>query len=188
MSALCIPLESVKEKPGPFRLVAEPAWWEGVRGRFSERPVAVREAFELELSGYRMGSRLLFRGEARGTLELPCGRCAELYGHEFRQLVEVLLEPARAGEEVEEGGLSLDPDEPGVGRYAGKELDFSPLLLEMLALEWPMQPLCREGCRGLCPVCGANHNERSCGCASAESTRPLAALGQLLDESTRNRR
>jgi uncharacterized protein len=134
-----------------------------------------------------MGARLLFRGEARGSVALACGRCAEPYAHEFREPIELLLEPARGPDEVGEGGIRLDPDEPGLGRYWGEELDFTPVLVEILVLEWPMQPRCSETCRGLCSVCGTNRNLTACSCEAEGRTRPLAALGQLLEESKRNR-
>ena len=33
---------------------------------------------------------------------------------------------------------------------------------EVLLLELPMAPLCRDDCRGLCPVCGADRNVEIC--------------------------
>ncbi|MEO0078115.1 MAG: DUF177 domain-containing protein [candidate division WOR-3 bacterium] len=30
----------------------------------------------------------------------------------------------------------------------------------------PIAPRCRPDCRGVCPECGANLNEGSCGCRS----------------------
>jgi uncharacterized protein len=34
-----------------------------------------------------------------------------------------------------------------------------------------MDTLCREGCKGICPSCGQDLNEQSCGC-SQESSDP----------------
>jgi uncharacterized protein len=152
-----------------------------------EPAVELRTPFALDLRGYRLGRRLLFRGEAIGAVELACGRCAEPYTHEFREPVELLLEPAPGSQELGEGGIELDPDEPGVGRYSGEELDFTPVLLETLALEWPMQPRCTDNCRGLCSVCGINRNLTACSCDVEKGSRPLAALGQLLEKPKRSR-
>jgi uncharacterized protein len=38
------------------------------------------------------------------------------------------------------------------------------LLRENVLLGLPVQPVCREDCRGLCSRCGANLNLGSCGC------------------------
>lgn len=29
---------------------------------------------------------------------------------------------------------------------------------------WPAKILCKDDCKGLCPVCGQNRNEKECGC------------------------
>ncbi len=38
------------------------------------------------------------------------------------------------------------------------------MVREQLVLSLPADPVCREDCQGLCTVCGANLNERDCGC------------------------
>jgi uncharacterized protein len=48
-------------------------------------------------------------------------------------------------------------------------------------LELPYKSLCREDCRGLCPLCGKNLNEGLCGCNRKSVDPRLAILGQLLE-------
>ena len=48
--------------------------------------------------------------------------------------------------------------------YTGKVIDLDPIVREQVLLALPAYPVCNEGCKGLCPVCGANLNERECGC------------------------
>ncbi len=60
-------------------------------------------------------------------------------------------------------------------------LDLNPLLREYLLLEVPLQPLCREDCLGLCPVCGNNRNELRCSHPDDLIDPRLAALRSLLD-------
>jgi uncharacterized protein len=38
------------------------------------------------------------------------------------------------------------------------------MVREQIVLALPGYPVCGEGCKGLCSVCGANLNERDCGC------------------------
>ena len=49
----------------------------------------------------------------------------------------------------------------------------------MLAL--PINPLCAETCRGLCPVCGGNRNQVACTCEvdRAATTGRLGALAKI---------
>jgi uncharacterized protein len=112
---------------------------------------------------------------------------AESYTHEFREPIELLLEPSRAHSDAPKPGIELDAEDLTLGVYTGDELDFEPVLRDILALAWPMQPRCVQGCRGLCPVCGTNWNRTGCSCDVSEGSRPLAKLGRLLAESKRTR-
>ena len=52
---------------------------------------------------------------------------------------------------------------------------------DYILLELPYKSLCREDCRGLCPMCGKNLNEGLCGCTHKSVDPRLAVLGQLLE-------
>lgn len=91
-------------------------------------------------SGYAL--RLRFGAELEG----PCMRCLE----RADQLVEV---DAR---EVDQPGGGDDLRSPYLDR---DDLDLGAWARDALALALPTQIVCREDCRGLCPVCGANLNE-----------------------------
>jgi uncharacterized protein len=46
-----------------------------------------------------------------------------------------------------------------------------------------MVPVHREDCKGLCPLCGADRNERSCSCEQAsvpEKENPFAVLRKII--------
>lgn len=45
-------------------------------------------------------------------------------------------------------------------------IDLGPDIREEIILDYPMQPLCRADCQGLCPKCGQNLNEGGCSCAT----------------------
>jgi uncharacterized protein len=188
MADLSIRVDSVTETPAPIVLETSTAWWECVRQAFQESTSKALEPFVVRLEGYRIGERLLFRGRLAGTVELDCGRCAEAYPQEFSEPLELLLEPAQNPERIPEGGIELDAEDLELGRYAGDELDFQPVILEILSLVWPMQPLCTEECRGLCAVCGRNRNTQTCSCETQAADRPLAGLGKLLEDSRKKSR
>lgn len=181
MSGLVIRVERIHEDPRSFRLQAAPGWWEEVRADFQEPQTPVRSPFALEIEGYRLGERLLFRGRIGGSVELECGRCAEPFEQSFSEPLELLLEPSQNAAAIPASGIELDPEDLALGSYAGEELDFGPLMLEILALAWPMQPRCTESCRGLCPQCGRNRNEEVCSCEGRGGHRPFSGLGQLLE-------
>jgi len=43
-------------------------------------------------------------------------------------------------------------------------IDITDDIREAIMLDYPIKPLCKPGCLGLCPVCGTNLNEKKCGC------------------------
>jgi uncharacterized protein len=183
MGVFCLEVGQIKESPREFRLEAGRAWWEHARVWLREPEVELHEPFMLSFRAHRIGMRLLLQGKVHADLELICGRCVEPYRYEFGEPMQLLLEPAPSTGPVLEGGMELDPDDIEVGRYAGDLIELEPLVMEVLALGWPVQPRCREECRGLCPECGCNRNRESCSCAPEPRSRPLARLGQLLREA-----
>ena len=92
MGSLTIHLEDLKESPRPFRLECDRGWWERTREILREPEVSMARPLIVEVSGHRLGLRLLFRGALSGTLELTCGRCLEPYLHPLREEIQLLLE------------------------------------------------------------------------------------------------
>jgi len=137
----------------------------------------------LELQGYRIGRRLLFRGELEARLGLICSWCVEPIDFPIRERVELLLEPSQNADPAPEGGIVLDPEDIGLGQYTGDSLDFGSVILEILALAWPMQPReserCPEGCARWARLQPA---ERA---GDGSKIRPFAGLDRLLEQSRR---
>lgn len=46
--------------------------------------------------------------------------------------------------------------------YSDREIELDGPVYEELSISFPSKPLCKEDCRGLCPVCGADLNTESC--------------------------
>ncbi|MFZ2356635.1 MAG: DUF177 domain-containing protein [Candidatus Omnitrophota bacterium] len=47
-------------------------------------------------------------------------------------------------------------------------IDLNPDIREEIILDYPIKPLCKPGCRGICPKCGNNLNEGGCSCGSTQ--------------------
>jgi len=72
-----------------------------------------------------------------------------------------------------------DPDE--TYPLSGDQLDLEPLARDAVLLELPLAPLCQEGCRGLCAICGADRNCDPCQCELEVPDPRWAALDALRD-------
>jgi uncharacterized protein len=92
-------------------------------------------------TGYAL--RLRFTSEVSG----PCVRCLE----DAANAIEIDVR------EVDQGGVA---DEELRSPYVSDgTLDVDHWANDALVLAFPSQPLCRENCAGLCPVCGESLND-----------------------------
>lgn len=62
------------------------------------------------------------------------------------------------------------------------QIDLAPMARELVMLELPMAPLCRDDCAGICPTCGANRNEQPCSCATPKVDDRWSALDALREQ------
>ncbi len=108
------------------------------------------------------------RGSFLGCIRTQCRRCLEAVEIEIADELAVFFDPEAT---VVDEDMTLYALEPGAD-----ELDLSPILRERVILAVPAYPLCGEACRGLCPSCGTNLNERECDCALAEPDARWAPL------------
>jgi DUF177 domain-containing protein len=122
---------------------------------------------------------VLVQGGLHAQATLSCSRCLEPVAvpldveleEIFTPIIDVLTGRPVQNEE-EDRALWIDD------RHL---LDLGEVLRQDVLLALPMHVLCREDCRGLCPTCGQNLNQGSCGCTPEPDTR-WAALLDLLKE------
>lgn len=61
-------------------------------------------------------------------------------------------------------------------------IDLSPLVREYMVVAFPIQPVCRPDCRGLCPICGEDLNKAAEHFHEEPSDPKMAAVEPLLDQ------
>jgi uncharacterized protein len=111
---------------------------------------------------------LLLQGEFSFSVELSCVRCLD----DFEQHLKVSFTDLYAFEKKYMSESNLLVPEDG-------QIDLELLLREYSFLEIPIKPICKNDCRGLCPVCGENLNLMDCG-HHPESESPFSVLKDLL--------
>jgi len=175
-------VDRIKDSPTEHRFETSEAWSAEARELVPE----LAEPPVLEVRAHRMGSHLYLEGALSGALDLECSRCLARYRVALREPFRLVLEPAgarvpsepEAARDLARLGMCLG-DELEVGWYQGPEIDLGGLARELVALAPPVQPLCREQCRGLCPRCGADRNIERCACEEERPASPFAALAAL---------
>jgi uncharacterized protein len=116
-------------------------------------------------------------GRVTTTLELPCSRCTEPFTLPVEAAFDLRYHPQSAN--TGEGERELQDDDLSDAYYEDETIDLGQLMREQFLLALPMKPLCRDDCRGLCPVCGTNLNRGTCDCKRDWDDPRLAALKAL---------
>jgi uncharacterized protein len=107
-------------------------------------------------------------------LELSCSRCLS----HTNQTIELPFEEVFM-QKPEEEDPDLDED---IHLVVGDKVDLEPYVVENVVVGLPYIPLCDEACKGLCPVCGENRNQRDCGCKQEKIDPRLAGLADFFNK------
>lgn len=105
-------------------------------------------------------------GTVSSVWQGECRRCLKaLEG----QVVAPVKEIFRRGAEPDEGTYPMGED----------QLNLREMVLDSLFGALPVLPLCKEGCLGICPVCGADRNVSPCDCKAPVGDPRWAVLDSL---------
>jgi len=133
------------------------------------------------LRAVRIAARVEVEGDVRTTVELSCGRCLKVFAADlsshftltYAPRIEEVATPAELNE------VELRPEEINRIYFQGDQIDLLEAIQEQVIMAFPIRALCSEACRGLCPQCGADLNEGSCGCLQQLCDSKFAALKNL---------
>lgn len=110
----------------------------------------------------RSGDRVSVRGDMSAAAQLECVRCLREFSLEVSAPFTVYADRRGKSGSAEEELLERDDY---MLFHDGRRLDLRESAREVLLLELPITPHCREDCPGLCPKCGADLNLGPCACA-----------------------
>ncbi len=145
--------------------------------------VRIPGGLAMSVNAVKAGAVVHVTGTLSGTARRQCVRCLKEYDDalwlplvgEYHRDTDLKGKPA-GRESSERSGEDTDDD---VYVYTGEEIELGGMLREHVILATPMQPLCHEDCRGLCPVCGQDLNLRQCECREQQIQSPFAVLKKL---------
>ncbi len=126
----------------------------------------------------KKADRLVFiTGKVQTILRLQCVRCLKEFSYPLFTTFELTLHPLKEAPSEEE--TELGSEEMELNFFEGGEIHLSEIACEQIFLEIPYQPLCQEGCKGLCSTCGKDLNLSACECVKEELTSGFSALKKL---------
>ena len=139
--------------------------------------VRLVEPAEVSVRVRREGKDVELQGELRARIEVVCGRC--LQSVELPITAEFSERFVRAVSWAAEEQHELQEEDLNIAVFDGEGVELDDLVREELLLAVPVNVLCREDCKGLCPTCGIDRNVSNCQCVSDEVDSRWQALKEL---------
>jgi len=156
-------LLSIKEME--VRKIAFAETWQPGEIDFDFADAGVRQTAPLRAEGVaellpHTGEEVRVHGKVETVLESDCDRCLGRATFPVSTSFDLFYRPVELEVTAEEVAIG----EAEMGFYELPGIVLEDILREQLLLQLPMQRVCSESCKGICPSCGANRNEVSCNC------------------------
>lgn len=117
---------------------------------------------EVEVTG---GTKLVIEGS--------CDRCLEPVAIPMELSFERVIKPLTEG---------MDGDEADeLSFMEGYQLNVEDFVKTEIIVNWPMKILCKDDCKGVCPVCGKNLNVVTCGCDTFVPDPRMAVIQDIFN-------
>ena len=150
--------------------------------QLEEQDPGIQDVLALTAAIRAEEANFLVEGELNGLLRHDCVRCLEEFAAPATVSFRAVYKDQDSRRPKKQGSDTGGADHEETDCYAVVEqrIELQEMLREQLILSIPMQPLCSEGCQGLCQVCGQNLNVQRCGCKMAQAESPFAILQDAL--------
>jgi uncharacterized protein len=170
-------------KTGSLRVAfAEPAdRFAGLREITRSGECEFTSPIRTRLRATRIRELVEIEGVVQTAMRLTCGRCLSPFIYPLEVEFAITYTGDRPGnaENVDAEDREQDAGEAGLIYFQGEEIDLTEGIQEQVILSFPLRPLCRETCRGLCARCGVDLNQERCRCPAPPTEGPFTALGRL---------
>ena len=116
-------------------------------------------------------------GHITANFETECDRCLSPMEIPIDGDFNLLYRPELEEDLVDE--REIRGAESEIGFYEGPGIELIDVVREQILLWSPMHPVCREDCRGICPICGQDRNQNLCGCHQDKIDERWSALKNI---------
>jgi uncharacterized protein len=127
----------------------------------------------LSLDIQKSGDEYFCQGKLKAVVKLECARCLESFEQELSGNPDFIASPPKTDD-------TPTDDEDRVYYDSNLVADLWEIVRQSVILAVSLKPLCSEDCRGLCPQCGTNRNEKDCNCKTKTVDPRLEPLKNLL--------
>jgi uncharacterized protein len=133
------------------------------------------------LRAYRINDIVEVEGNFESTVKLTCSRCLSEFETTLASrftLTYMQENPDHLHNSPDED-LELTPEDIGLIPFFGEEINLMEGIQEQVVIAFPLKPLCREKCKGLCSKCGAILNNADCSCDRSTFNTNFSVLKNL---------
>ena len=166
-----------EENPQIFPVIAEM-----VKNRECEflKPLTIR------LKAFRVRELFEVQGTFCTSVRLPCSRCLKDFDSPLTSDFDLTYTKEMPGmtDAFEDKEIELRAEEIGMIYFRGEEINLEEGIQEQVVMAFPLQPLCNDTCKGLCPQCGSDLNLGDCGCKRESAANKFAVLKNLKLDKT----
>lgn len=111
-------------------------------------------------------------GDVRLVFDTRCDRC----------LTEVpTILNLKFDRMVTSPDVTAEDEEDDQEFMEGYQLDVEAFVYSEILVNWPAKILCKEDCKGVCPICGQNLNMGECGCDTFVPDPRMAVLKDIFN-------
>lgn len=76
--------------------------------------------------------------------------------------------------------FNKDSQDPEQYSYVDHKVDLEKMVKEKILLNLEEKILCKDNCKGICPVCGSDLNQVQCACQTTDEKNPFAILKSIV--------
>lgn len=169
-----VKVEEIKEKE--IRLIAEESSddYPALMALTSSGECEFLSPIKIDLAAFREYDHIRVNGHVETNVRLHCSRCLAEYETNITSAFSLFYNKTSGASLDEE--RELTEEDLLSASYEGDYIDFTAEIAEQILMEIPFKPLCKEECRGLCSMCGADLNVGDCGCNRTEPSLKFSAL------------
>ena len=164
--------QDFKEKATTFPVLSDMA---------QNRECAFLEPLKIRVKAFRIRALYEVEGTFETRIRISCSRCLKEFDQPLTSdfALTYTSELPDMAEASDEEDVELRVEEIGLIYFKGEEIDLRDGIQEQVVIALPLQPLCAETCKGLCPKCGTDLNQGNCGCESEPASNKFAVLKNL---------
>ena len=177
-------LHELSEDPKHLNYDERDAWVVEAFRDTQESDAVNSPTYSVSLNVHKSHGVVFMKGKIAVDLGLLCSRCANGFKQNVKASFQALFtrEKDFAHDESSSGGVAYSAPTGQTGEdidieFLDKDyIELADVLKEQIYLKLPIQPLCDESCKGICPVCGQDQNTQPCQCHRIKNTALANAL------------